>query len=143
MICGNNLSVFVYKKLGVYKTVNYSLWSFVLLTPVFLIFPYYFPHHALGLIVPMGAFLIIRGVNTAPFNQFILSLTNTHKGSAGGINSLINSILAVVGSKLASSFSENSNNGNMENMIILVVSFILIGALNFMCSKIYKNKKTN
>ena len=143
LVCGNNLAVFISKKFGVYKTVNYSLWSFVLLIPVFLIFPYYFPHHALGIAIPMGVFLLVRGINNAPFNQFILSLTSTNKGSAGGIAALISSIASVLGSKIASSFSENSNNGNMANMLIFVLFFALIGVLNLIASNIYKNKDSN
>ncbi len=129
LIAGNNGAIYMSQRFGVDKTVNFITLTVPFCSILFMIGVYFFSNSPLGLVIPMTIYLIFRGLQNAPINQFLLSMSNNFKGSAGALSGLIAGLGSVIGSYTASLMASSTNLQTVSAISISVALILFVGIL--------------
>ncbi len=101
---------------------------------------YFFGSYPLGLVIPMGLCLFVRGLQNAPMNQFLLSMSKNFKGSAGALSGLLGALGGVIGSYTASRMASSTNFQTVSAIAISVALILLVSVFAIYWHKQDKKK---
>ncbi|WP_158589060.1 MFS transporter [Alginatibacterium sediminis] len=126
LLFSNNLAPKLSRKVGLDRYVARVFWLVGLAAIPFAIASL-FETSLLGVMLPMCMFAFVKGLQNAPFNQYVLRLEKVYKGTAASLYSFVNGIFGVLGALSASLLAEHSNASYQALMAVLVASSMIVG----------------
>ncbi len=129
VMVGNNGAMYMAQRFGVGKTVNIITLIMPFCSILFMIGAWFYGSYPLGMVVPMTIYLLFSGLQNAPMNQFLLSMSKNFKGSAGALSGLFGGLGSVLGSFTASRMASATNFQTISVVAISVALVLFVGIL--------------